>query len=368
MYMMKKEESELNKDQMKAVEHSTGPILVVAGAGTGKTRVITERIKHLIQEKNSDPQEILALTFTEKASQEMVSRVGDIMPLGYEEPWIYTFHSFADRVLRERGIEIGLDPSYDILSSSDQWLLIRKNLFDLNLKYFRPLGNPTKFISSILSFISKLQDENILPKDLEHHVKHLKYESDEEKEKWEELSYIYTQYEAIKVRNSKMDFGNLILWLIKLFKDRPNILAEYQKQFKHILIDEFQDTNFAQYELIKLLFPLDKNSPERSLLVVGDDSQSIYKFRGAAISNILQFMEDYKNANNVTLLRNYRSTQEILDPAYKLIRNNNPDTLEFKLGISKELVSEVSNPSKALGTKKTKTSTPSTKNITNRIS
>lgn len=361
MYMMKKEESELNKDQMKAVEHSTGPILVVAGAGTGKTRVITERIKHLIQEKNSDPQEILALTFTEKASQEMVSRVGDIMPLGYEEPWIYTFHSFADRVLRERGIEIGLDPSYDILSSSDQWLLIRKNLFDLNLKYFRPLGNPTKFISSILSFISKLQDENILPKDLEHHVKHLKYESDEEKEKWEELSYIYTQYEAIKVRNSKMDFGNLILWLIKLFKDRPNILAEYQKQFKHILIDEFQDTNFAQYELIKLLFPLDKNSPERSLLVVGDDSQSIYKFRGAAISNILQFMEDYKNANNVTLLRNYRSTQEILDPAYKLIRNNNPDTLEFKLGISKELVSEVSSPTESSSKKKPKASKASKK-------
>ena len=127
---MGKNTSELNEDQLKAVRHSTGPVLVVAGAGTGKTRVITERIRYLIQEKGVGPQEVLALTFTEKASQEMVSRVGDIMPLGYEEPWIYTFHSFADRILRERGIEIGLDPSYKILPTPDQWLLIRKNLFD----------------------------------------------------------------------------------------------------------------------------------------------------------------------------------------------------------------------------------------------
>lgn len=333
---MAKSKTELNKDQLKAVRHEAGPILVVAGAGTGKTRVITERIKHLIQEKGSDPQDILALTFTEKASQEMVSRVGDIMPLGYEEPWVYTFHSFADRILKERGIEIGLDPSFKIIPSSDQWLLIRKNIFDLKLKYFRPLGNPTKFISAILTFISKLQDENITTEEFSKFVKQMKHESDEDKLKWEELSYIYTEYERLKMENSMMDFGNLIMWLIKLLTDRPNILNEYKKQFKHILVDEFQDTNYAQYELIKLLFPKKEN--KRSLLVVGDDSQSIYKFRGAAISNILQFMEDYKNAEMVTLLQNYRSTQKILDPAYKLIQNNNPDTLESKLGISKKLV------------------------------
>lgn len=335
---MSKSKAKLNKDQLKAVQHKSGPILVVAGAGTGKTRVITERIKYLIQKKGVTPQEILALTFTEKASEEMVSRVGDIMPLGYEEPWIYTFHSFADRILRERGIEIGLDPSYKILPSSDQWLLIRKNLFDLKLKYFRPLGNPTKFISAILSFISKLQDENISTDDLKNFVQQTVYESDEEKEKWVELSYIYTEYERLKMENSAMDFGNLISWLIKLLRDRPNILSEYQKKFKHILVDEFQDTNYAQYELIRLLFPAKEiTTQKRSLLVVGDDSQSIYKFRGAAISNILQFMDDFKNSETVTLIKNYRSTQEILDPAYKLIKNNNPDTLESKLGISKEL-------------------------------
>ncbi|MBP7785878.1 UvrD-helicase domain-containing protein [Patescibacteria group bacterium] len=346
---MSKSKTELNENQLKAVHHKFGPILVVAGAGTGKTRVITERIKHLIQDKNINPQEILALTFTEKASHEMVERVGDIMPLGYEEPWIYTFHAFAERVLKEKGIEIGLDPSYKTLPDSDQWLLLRKNIFNMDLKYFRPLGNPTKFISDILTFISKLQDENISNKDFETFVKHMKHESDEEKLKYDELSYIYNEYERLKIENSGMDFGNLIMWVIKLFKERPNILSEYQKQFKHILVDEFQDTNYAQYELIKLLYPIKECKKEnlkeipdqRSLLVVGDDSQSIYKFRGAAISNILQFMEDYKKAETVTLIENYRSTQEILNPAYKLIQNNNPDTLESKLGISKELVSMV---------------------------
>ncbi|HNU76383.1 MAG TPA: UvrD-helicase domain-containing protein [bacterium] len=355
--------TELNENQLKAVNHESGPILVVAGAGTGKTRVITERIKHLIQDKNVDPQEILALTFTEKASHEMVERVGDIMPLGYEEPWIYTFHAFAERVLKEKGIEIGLDPSYKTLPDSDQWLLLRKNIFEMDLKYFRPLGNPTKFISDILTFISKLQDENISNKDFETFVKQMKHESDEEKLKYDELSYIYNEYERLKLLNSGLDFGNLITWVIKLFKERPNIVSEYQKQFKHILVDEFQDTNYAQYELIKLLYPikesqkenLKEKSDQRSLLVVGDDSQSIYKFRGAAISNILQFMEDYKKAETVTLIENYRSTQEILDPAYILIQNNNPDTLESKLGISKELVSMISAERKEKNSKGTKT-------------
>ena len=336
---MPKIKTELNEEQLKAVKHKSGPVLVVAGAGTGKTRVITERIRYLIKEKNVDPQEILALTFTEKAAQEMVDRVGDIMPLGYEEPWVYTFHSFADRILKEKGIEIGIDPSYKILSPSDQWLLLRKNLFDLKLKYFRPLGNPTKFISAILTFISRLQDENVSPEELLEFVKHSNYTSDEEKQRWEELSYIYTEYERLKIESSAMDFGNLIIWVIKLLNVRPNILAEYKNQFKHILVDEFQDTNYAQYELIKLLFPTKEiKESGRSLLVVGDDSQSIYKFRGAAVSNILQFMEDYKDSKMITLLKNYRSTQEILDAAYKLIQNNNPDTLESKLGISKKLI------------------------------
>ncbi|MFZ2664008.1 MAG: UvrD-helicase domain-containing protein [Patescibacteria group bacterium] len=349
--MVKDTETQLNEDQTKAIKHKTGPVLVVAGAGTGKTRVITERIRYLVQEQKVNPQEILALTFTEKASQEMILRIGDVMPLGYEEPWVYTFHSFADRLLKTEGLEFGLDPSYKILSSPDQWLLLRKNLFDFDLKYFRPLGNPTKFISAILKFISRLQDENISPKEFREFISksNKKIDDKEEIQRWEELAHVYERYEELKIASSKLDFGDLITWTIKLFKERPNILRKYQDQFKHILVDEFQDTNYAQYELVKLLFPANdkKNSSkeenkykDRSLLVVGDDSQSIYKFRGAAVSNILQFMEDFEGSEMITLLKNYRSSQKILDPAYKLIQNNNPDTLESKLGISKELKSE----------------------------
>src|SRR3990170_5095616 len=328
----------LNLDQKKAVGFGVGPLLVVAGAGTGKTSVITHRIKHLIQKKKVSPKEILALTFTEKAAGEMLDRVGDVMPLGYEEPWISTFHSFADRILHTEGLEIGLDPSFKVLSGPEQWILFRKNLFKFELKYFRPLGNPTKFISAILKFISRLQDENISPEDFEKFVQSTSLEN-EEKERIFELAHVYTEYTRLKLEKSKMDFGDLITWTLKLFKERPHILEKYRKQFKHVLLDEFQDTNFAQYELIKLLCPLEME--DRSLVVVGDDSQSIYKFRGAAVSNILQFMEDYPKAERVTLLKNYRSGQKVLDPSYKLIVNNNPDTLESKLGISKELISQI---------------------------
>lgn len=328
---------QLNPEQKKAVEHDFGPIMVVAGAGTGKTRVISERIRQLLSKDDVKPKEILALTFTEKAAQEMSERVDDVMPLGYEEPWISTFHAFADRLLHREGLEIGLNPSYTILSGPDQWLLLRKNLFQFELNYFRPLGNPAKFVAAIIKFISRLQDEYISPEDLEHFVQKFKG-TKEETERWQELAHIYKEYQQLKIARSKLDFGDLISWTIKLFEQRPNVLKKYQTQFKHVLLDEFQDTNYAQYMLIKLLCP--KDLAERSLLVVGDDSQSIYKFRGAAVSNILEFMKDYPSAEMVTLTRNYRSTQDVLDPAYKLIQNNNPDTLESKLGISKKLVSD----------------------------
>ncbi len=341
--MPKASKLQLNKEQKRAVLHKNGPILVIAGAGTGKTRVITERIRRLLKDNKHNSQEILALTFTDKAAREMSERVGDIMPLGYEEPWINTFHAFCDKILRMEGIEIGLDPSYKILSGPDQWLLFRKNIFDFNLKYFLPMGNPTKFISAILKFISRMQDENISAADFSKFAAN--FQGDEkDKERWYELTNIYKNYQDLKIQNSKLDFGDLISWTIQLFEKRSNILKKYQQQFKHVLVDEFQDTNYAQFELIKKLCPSDLG--ERSLLVVGDDSQSIYKFRGAAVSNILKFMNDYPEAEMITLTKNYRSTQNILDPAYKLIQNNNPDTLESKLKISKKLVSE--NPAKEI--------------------
>ncbi len=328
----------LNPEQKKAIEHDQGPLIVVAGAGTGKTRVITERVRYLIQEKGVDPDAILALTFTDKAAGEMLQRIGDVMPLGYKEPWVATFHSFADRILRREGLEIGLDISYQILTYPKQWLLVRKNLFDFDLDYYRPLGNPSKFISAMLKFVSRLQDEAIDDKEFAIFADGYMGEADE-KRRWRELSNFYTKYQELKLKKSYVDFGDLILWCLKLFISRPTVLKKYQQQFKHIMVDEFQDTNFAQYELIKKLFPL-REVVGRSLLVVGDDSQSIYKFRGAAISNILEFQRDYKKSGMVTLIKNYRSCQQILDPAYNLIQNNNPDTLECKLNISKQLIAE----------------------------
>jgi len=330
----------LNSRQKRAVTHRFGPLLIVAGAGTGKTRVITERIKYLIEKRGSSPKEIVALTFTEKAAREMLDRVDSAMPLGYEEPYVSTFHSFCERILREKGIEIGLDPNFKILNFTNSWLLLRENLFNFNLKYFRPLGNPSKFISAILKFFSRLQDENVLAEEFENYVKlrspTLGFGLEEE-ERWSELFSLYKDYSKLKIEKSYLDFGDLIIWTLKLFSKRSNILLEYKNRFKHIMIDEFQDTNWAQYKLIKLLAPSESNP---DLVVVGDDNQSIYKFRGAAISNILDFKKDYPSACEIILNKNYRSFQKILDLAHILVKNNDPDTLEVKLGISKKLESQ----------------------------
>ena len=340
----------LNSEQKKAVEHVGGPMLVVAGAGTGKTRVITERIKWLIENKKATASEILSLTFTEKAAAEMLDRVDVSMPLGYEEPWLSTFHSFAERILREEGLEIGLDTSYKILTPPQAWLFVRQNLFQFDLKHYRPLGNPTKFISAMLTLFSRAQDEDASPKEFLGYAKSVaaplcgaqeeaaqSAAATEESEKLLELARAYETYQKLKIENSLMDFGDLISWTLKLFRERPSVLKKYQDQFKYILVDEFQDTNYAQYQLIKLLAPFE-NNPE--LMVTGDDDQSIYKFRGASVSNIMEFKKDYPNAKTVVLTKNYRSGQKILDAAYQLIQNNNPDRLEEKLKIAKKLKSQ----------------------------
>lgn len=336
---------ELNKEQKQAVYHDKGPLLIIAGAGTGKTTVVTERIKYLISEGMAKPSEILAMTFTEKSAKEMEERVDIAMPYGYTQMWISTFHSFCDRLLRQEALAIGLDTSYKLMTTAETIKFVTDNLYEFNLKYFRPIGNPTKFIHGMLQHFSRLQDENISPidytkwvQDQESKIKNQKKEKERklEIEKWEELANAYKKYEELKIKEGRMDFGDLISKTLDLFRERPNVLKEYKMKFKYVLIDEFQDTNIAQYEMVKLLVPPGKNG---NLTVVGDDSQSIYKFRGAAVSNILQFKKDYKKAKSVVLIKNYRSTQAILDPAYRLIRHNNPDTLESKLGIDKNLVS-----------------------------
>lgn len=334
----------LSNEQLRAVKYNKGPLLIIAGAGTGKTTVITERIKYLVSSGLAKPEEILALTFTEKGATEMEERVDIALPLGYSQMWIMTFHSFCDHILRESAIHIGLDPKYDLMTEAESIDLLKKNIFDLNLDYFRPLGNPNKFLEGLLQHFSRLQDECVGVEEYLKFAKNYKNEDELEVKKTKELAIAYEKYNKLKIKKSLMDFGDLITNTLRLFKERPNVLKSYQIKFKYILIDEFQDTNFTQNILINELAQKYNN-----ITTVGDDNQSIYRFRGAAISNIIQFKNNYPKAKVITLNKNYRSTQKILDCAYKLIKFNDPDTLEYQLGISKKLIAVNSERSTKIG-------------------
>ena len=337
--------STLNPAQKQAVEHTDGPLLIVAGAGTGKTTVLINRLAYLIQNKDVKPDQILITTFTEKGAGELEERADKILPYGYVNLWINTFHSFGERILRDHALDIGLSPAFKILTQTEQWILIKKNLSQFNLAYYRPLGDPTKFIHEIIKHFSRLKDEDISPEHYLEFTESLKFKkkSAEESEaedldlsRLTELADAYHTYNKILLDNGLLDFGDLIRYTIKLFKERPNILEQYRTQFKYIMIDEFQDTNTAQYELIKMLA-----TPENNLVAVGDDDQSIYRFRGASLSNIMQFKDDYPKAKEIILTENYRSTQNILDAAYTFIKHNDPNRLETKLKISKKLTANL---------------------------
>ena len=265
---------------------------------------------------------------------------------GYHDLWISTFHAFCQRILEDNALEIGLPHQFRLLTETEQWLILRQNMDRLQLDYYRPLGNPTKFLQAIIKHFSRLKDENITPQQYLEYAENLKINSETvempaatrrnktnaEKELLDEafrageLARAYHEYQKILLEEQALDFGDLILYTLKLFQERPSILARYQQQFEYILVDEFQDTNHAQYELIKLLA-----EPRRNITVCLDDDQSIYKFRGASVSNVLEFKRDYPQTRDVVLTENYRSPQNILDLAYNFIQKNNPDRLEFQL-------------------------------------
>jgi DNA helicase-2/ATP-dependent DNA helicase PcrA len=329
--------SKLNEEQKEAVLCEKGPLLIVAGAGTGKTTVITRRIVNLIEKGFAKPEEILAVTFTEKAAYEMEERVDKLLDFGYVDLWISTFHAFCEKVLRENALDIGLSPDFKILDSTAGWLLARKNLDKFDLKYYQALGNPTKFIQALISHFSHCKDQEIYPEDYLNYADALKTtdngKEDEETERITEIANIYHTYQQILLDNGALDFGDLINFCLKLFKKRPQILKKYQNKFKYILVDEFQDTNWSQYELIKMLA-----EPNNNLTVCADDDQAIYRWRGASFSNIIKFKEDFPNAKQVSLINNYRSAQNILDKSYNFIKQNDPDRLEFRIQINKKLI------------------------------
>src|SRR5262245_12379660 len=327
----------LNSAQREAVTHDTGPLLIVAGAGTGKTTVITRRIAYLIDQGRARPEQILALTFTDKAAAEMEARVDELVPYGYADVEIATFHAFGDALLRAHSLEIGLQNDFRVLSRAEQVIFLRDRLFDLPLARYRPLGDPTRYLQSLITLFSRCKDEDISPDDYLACAARLGADAAEEEQldraaAQAELAATYAKYHALMVQHDKIDFGDQIVLTLRLLRSRPHVLNAYQRRFKYILVDEFQDTNYAQFELVKLLAARHGN-----VAVTGDDDQAIYRFRGAAISNVLSFLRHYPDARQVVVTENFRSHQAILDAAYRLIQYNNPDRLEVRSGIVKQL-------------------------------
>lgn len=351
--------ADLNDDQYKAVTHGEGPLLVVAGAGTGKTQVITRRVAWLIAQQRAAPEEILALTFTDRAADEMQGRVDRLVPYGYATTPIKTFHAWGDELLRENAHRLGISGELRVLGRAEVVLLLREHLFELGLSRFAPLGDPTRFLGDIAGYISRAKEEGVgadqidaFAAGLRARAKALRGETvDDVKvrqqvsahadalerlgEEHGELAAAYRAYRAILARSGLLDFGDQVLLAYELLRDDPLVAARVRERHRWLLVDEYQDTNRLQGALVDLIA-----QGSRNLTAVGDDDQSIYRFRGAAIENILGFVDRYPDATKVVLTRNYRSTTPILAAARRLIRFNDPERLEPKLGISKELRAE----------------------------
>ena len=328
----------LSERQRDAVLHGEGPLLIIAGAGTGKTTVLTRRIAHLISSKRARPEEVLALTFTEKAAVEMAERVDQLIPYGYAETWIGTFHAFGDRILRESALEVGLGPEFRVLTRPEQIIFLRERLWRLPLKRFRPLGDPTRHLGALLGLVSRAKDEDIAPSAYktwaEARVTTAQGDAGrDESERHVELAGFYEAYQRLLAEAGAVDFGDQICRALALLRERPAVLAALRARYRYILVDEFQDTNRAQLEMVRLLA-----GPDRpNVTVVGDDDQAIYRWRGAAAGNLIAFRNLYPGAREVVLTDNHRSTQVILDAAGRLISYNNPYRLEAMAGIDKRL-------------------------------
>jgi DNA helicase-2/ATP-dependent DNA helicase PcrA len=329
----------LSPAQRAAVLHGEGPLLVIAGAGTGKTTVLTRRIAHLIASKRARPEEILALTFTEKAAAEMAERVDQLIPYGYSETWIGTFHAFGDHVLREAALEAGLSPEFRVLTRPEQIIFLRERLFRLPLARFRPLGDPARHLGALLTLVSRAKDEDVSPADYgawaaTRAAAAASSEADADAAaRHVELAAFYDAYQRLLAEGGAVDFGDQIFRALGLLRERPALLAKLRDRHRYVLVDEFQDTNHAQLELLRLL----TGGGSRNVTVVGDDDQAIYRWRGAAVANLMAFREQYPDARNVVLVENHRSVQPILDAAARLVAYNNPYRLEVAAGIDKRL-------------------------------
>ncbi len=291
----------LNSQQKQAVKHPAGPLLVLAGAGSGKTRVLTYRMAYLIKNQGVNPKNIIAITFTNKAAKEMKDRIEQLLP-GIRDMLVSTFHSACVRFLRIDIDKLGYDRNFIILDTQDQQVMIKECLKTLNIddKKFAP--------AAVLSYIGRAKDKLLTPGNCADRAKDIREKT---------MAKIYELYQKRLKGSNALDFDDIIMKTVQLFKEYPSILSYYQNRFLHILVDEYQDTNIAQYELVRMMA-----AKHRNLCVVGDDDQSIYSFRGADIRNILEFEQDFPDATVIRLEQNYRSTQNILNAANSVIDHN----------------------------------------------
>ena len=314
--------------------------MIVAGAGTGKTTVLTARVLYLIESGLARPEEILALTFTEKAAREMSDRLDAALLQGRSEVEVSTFHALCDRLLRRHALEMGLDAGFSVVSSAQAKLLLRESLFLLPLDRYRPRQDPLSYLSALSRHFDKAKNEGVRVSDYRDWVEALgrSLESTSGPQAWDryhrqkELAESYRVYQELLAARGYLDFGDLLLTTLELLDSSPYLLASLRRRYRYVLVDEFQDTNRIQFELVRRL----AGNGER-LTVVGDDDQAIYRFRGASLSNVLSFADAFPGTHQALLRQNYRSLQPILDAAYRSIVNNNPRRLEVQHGLDKRL-------------------------------
>ena len=341
----------LDREQRRAVTHGEGPLLVLAGPGTGKTEVITRRVAWLIATKRALPSEILALTFTERAADEMQARVDLLVPYGHADTAVHTFHAFGDRLLREYGYELGLPPAPRVITRPEAVMLLRERLFDLGLERFRPLSDPTRNLDALVDLFCRAKDEGIDPEAFRAAADDLAAGAAavfalatgegerqvalgllDEAAGQRELAGAFARYQAILQERGLLDFSDQVSLAVRLLQERPSVAAQVGRRFRYVLVDEGQDADPMQLELMRLV------AAHRNVTVVGDDDQAIYTFRGAAVESLRGLGAWYPGLKRVVLRRNHRSRGPILAAAHRLISHNEPHRLASLEGADTGLV------------------------------
>jgi len=307
----------LNREQRAAVTHREGPLLVIAGPGTGKTEVVTRRAAWLIATKRARPREILALTFTDNAAEEMQARIDILVPYGQADSQVNTFHAFGDRLVREHSFELGLPGDVRLINRAEAIVLLREHLFELGLVRYRPLGDPTRFLGALVDLFQRAKDQNVSPADLAAYTGRLPATSPSELDIAQtqgELSAAFSRYQALLAERGLIDHGDQVSLAVRLLLERPQVRDAVTRRYRYLLVDEFQDMNSTQLELVQAL-----TNAARNVTIVGDPDQAIYTFRGASSDNMASFKDRHPGLRQLILRRNYRSQQPIIDAAHRLI-------------------------------------------------